>query len=519
MSAALSSRPSTPLLRRTARFLRREAWVLFIGVLAFVTRVLWSAVVHPPRNFVYSDMHGYFDRADDFVKQPLTRAYDYLAFYPWGTHAYLGLVKRLFTTPETCPRHVKDAIASAGCLPMDVGMGVLGAIGVVYTTLIARRLTQRTSDHAETGRRRWVYVVIGLATIFYYPLLAQGGFYLSETPFFACLAAATFHSLRLADEGETRDALLFGVFVGLGAWVRPQILMSVVFLGVFWLFRRRQLPGVTLKKLVIAAVPIALMLLFSAVRTTRHARMHDRAEIALVSTNDALNYAFGRCHPISIEARTKNYRSAFGPPSLGSLYFGAREQRRRKQPVFLELAPALPDDAACEVNKRHRQRKEPSEPCILIEGKMWSRDVLGALAQRCVEKTGVARQAYYGLTHVLLNFGFNHTWPDSGQRLRETRVLGLFSVPNGGPIMKGFQLGFGVSVLPFAVIACFLAFLRSRARDGLLAMHFWAATVVAAMYFGETRLRTPYDFLFLILGIDLMSRVARRIGRKLPRPF
>lgn len=517
MSPALTSRTSSPL-RRAARFLRREAWVLLLGLLAFVTRIVWSAVVHPPRNYVFSDMHGYFDRADDFVKQPLLGAYDYLAFYPWGTHAYLGLVKLLFTTPATCPRNVKDAVAAAGCLPMDVAMGVLGAIGVVYTTLIARRLTQRTEDHAQTGRRRWVYVVIGLATIFYYPLLAQGGYYLSETPFFACLAAATFHSLRLADEGKTRDAVLFGVFVGLGAWVRPQILMSVVFVGVFWLFRRRQLPGITFKKLVIAAVPIALMLVFSAVRTTRHARMDDRREFALVSTNDALNWAFGRCHPISIEARTRNYRSAFGPPSLGSLYFGARELRRKKQPVLLELAPAFPDDPACDVNKRHRSRKEPSEPCLLIEGKMWSRGVLGALAERCVEKTGLGRQAYYAMTHVLLNFGFNHTWPDFGQRLRVTPVLGL-KIPSGGPIMKGYQLWFGVTVMPFAVIACVLAFLRSRARDGLLAMHFWAATVVAAMYFGETRLRTPYDFLFLILGIDLMSRIARRVGRKLARPL
>ena len=493
--------------------------MIFIGLLAFVTRLAWVLVVHPPRNFVYSDMGGYFYRADDVVKQPLTGAYDYLAFYPWGTHAYLGLVKRLFTTPETCPATVKDAIASPGCYPMDVAMGVLGAIGVVYTTLIARRLTQRTKEHAQTGRRRWVYVVIGLCAVFYYPALAQSGYFLSETPLFACLAAMTIHTLRLADEGKARDAVLLGIFAGLGAWVRPQILMSLVFLGVFWLFRRRSFPRVTLRKLLIAAIPIALMLVFSAIRTTRHARRYDPKEFALVSTNDALNYAFGRCHPISIEARTKGYRSGFGPPSLGSLYFGARELRRKKQPVLLELDPALPDDPACDGNKRHRDRKEPSEPCLLIEGRMWSRDVLSALARRCVEKTGLARQAYYAMTHVLLNFGFNHTWPDSGQRERTTNVLGLFTIPHGGPVMKGFQLGFGVSLLPLGVLGCILAFLRSRARDGLLAMHFWAATVVAMIYFGETRLRTPYDFLFIILGVDLLSRGLRWIGRKVARPI
>ena len=488
--------------------------MIFIAALAFATRIYWNVAVHPPRNFVYSDMHGYFDRADDFVKQPLTGVYDYLSFYPWGTHAYLGLVKLLFTTPKTCPREVKDAIAAPGCLPMDVAMAVLGAIGVVYTTLLARRLTQRTPEHAATGRRRWVYVIIGLASIFYYPFLAQGGFFLSETPFFACLAAASFHGLRLADEGKTSDALLFGLLTGLGAWVRPQILMSIVLLGIFWLFRRKQLPGATLKKLVLSAVPMALLLVFSAVRTTRHIRVYDPKEFALVSTNDALNYAFGRCHPISIEARTKNYRSAFGPPSLGSLYFGARDLRRKNQPVFLELSPALPDDPACEVNKRHKDKKEPTEPCLLVEGKMWSRHALGDLSRRCVEKTGLAKQAYYGVTHVLLNFGFNYMWPDSGQKLRKTSFLGLFDVPNGGPIIKGWQIWFGATLMPLGMIGCVLAFRKKRARDGLLAMHFWAAMIVAAMYFGETRLRTPYDFLFLIFGLDLLSRAARWLGRK-----
>jgi hypothetical protein len=513
MSAAV--RPAS-LPRRIARFLRREAWILVIGLLAFVTRIAWNTAVHPPRNFVYSDMAGYFTRAVDVATQPLTATYDYLAFYPWGAHAYLGLVKALFTTPKTCPRELLQDVAKAGCAPMDVAMAVAGAIGVVYTTLIARRLTQRTPERAATGRRRWVYVVVGFAALLYYPLLAQGSYYLSEVPFFACLAAATFHSLRLADEGKTSDAVLFGVFAGLGTWVRPQMLMSLALLGLFWLFRRRQLPGATLKRLLVAAVPLALLLVLSAVRTTRHARAHDKREFALVSTNDALNYTFGRCHSIGIETRTKNYRAAFGPPSLGSLYFGVRELRKKKQPVFIELKPALPDDLRCEVNKKHLERKEPTEPCILIEGKMWDRDKLRAIAARCVEKTGLAQQAYYAMTHVLLNFGFNHTWPDSGQKLRKVDVLGL-KIPYGGPIMKGFQLGFGVSLMPLGILACLLAFRKKRARDALLALHFWACLLVAALYFGETRLRTPYDFVFLILGLDLLSRMTRWTGRKLAK--
>lgn len=509
----MSTLAPASFLRRATRFLRREAWVIVITLLALVTRLTWNLVIHPPRNFVFSDMGGYFNRSEDFVKQPLTATADYLSFFPWGTHAFLGLVRKIFTTPLTCPREVKDNIAAAGCAPMDIALALLGVVGVFYTTLLARRLTRRGPPGATWYRRRWVYVVIGLGTVVYYPFLAQGGFYMSEVPFLACLAAATFHSVRLVDEGKTSDAILFGLFAGLGSFARPQMLMSVAFLAVFWLFRRRQLRGATLWRLALACVPLALLLLFSAIRTTRHIREHDKNEIALVSTNDALNYTFGRCHPISIEARTKGYRSFFGPPSLGSLHFGAKEQKKKKQWVPLELKPALPDDVRCESNKKHLDKKEGTEPCLLIEGKMWSRDVLAAQSKQCVEKSGYGRQAYYALTHLALNFGFNIAWPDSGQKLRETPILGV-KIKNGRPIMEAWQVGFGAAIVPFAVIACVLAFRKRRARDGMLAMHFWAASLVAMLYFGDTRLRTPYDCLLLILGLDLLARLARWLGRR-----
>lgn len=507
------SRPSS-WLHRAGRLARRDAWVIAIGFLAFLTRFVWNTVVHPPRNYVYSDMLGYFGRAQDLTSQPLFSTHDYLSFYPWGTHVYLGLTKWLFTAPTSCPRDVKDSIAAAGCWPLDVAMAIPGALGVIYTTLLARRLTLFTADHSQTGRRRWVYIAVGLASLCYYPILSQGGYYLSEAPFYACLAAAAFHSLRLADLGKTRDALLFGVFAGIGTWVRPQMLLSVALLFVFWLFRRHRLPGATVRKVFTAAVPLVILLVISAVRTTRHLRAHNPKDFALAATNDALNYTFGRCHATGIEAESKNYRAGFGPPSLGTLHWGARELRKKKQPVFLELRPALPDDRACEVNKKHIEKKEPTEPCILIKGKMWDRDKLWATSRRCIQKTGWAGQAYYTYTHLLLNFGFNRTWPDSSQKLRKTNVLGV-NVPTGMPIMNGFQVGFGFSLMPLGLLGCVLAFRKRRARDALIALHMWASVLVAVIYFGETRLRTPYDFVLIVLGLDVLSRVLGFFRRKL----
>lgn len=507
-------------MRRAARFLRREAWVIVITLLALATRLYWNLVVHPPREYVFSDMQGYYARAEDLVRQPLTATHDYLSFYPWGTHAFLGVVKWLFVRPGACPRDLKDGvIAPAACAPMDVGLAVLGALGVFYTTLLARRLTRGgAAGLAAPGalvaaRGRWVYVPIGLLAAFYYPFLSQTGYYLSEGPFFAGLAATTYHGLRLADLGKKRDALVFGLFAGLTAIVRPQALLSLAFFGLLWLFRRGRLRGATPGRLALSAAPLVAILAFSAVRTTRHIRAHDKEELALVSTNDALNYAFGRCHPVAIEAKAPGYRSFFGPPSLGALNSSARSRKAAGLFVPLELLAVYPPDTKCDLNKRRKERKEPLEPCLQIEGKMWDRDVLSALAARCMEKTGLARQAYYALTHVVLGFGLNVVWPDSAQKLRETRLLGI-PIYTGRPVMMAFQLGFGAAILPFAAIGCFLGFTRRRAREGLLAMNIWATVVVSMIYFGEARLRTPYDFVLMILGIDLIARLLRWTGRR-----
>lgn len=505
--------------------------MIAIAILALVTRLAWNLSIHPPRLYVYSDMGGYYNRADDLVRQPLSAVSDYLSFFPWGTHALLGAVKSIFIAPPpwlaslwgffgyhpggmaACPREVKDGLAPAGCAPMDVAMALCGAMGIVYTTLLARRLTQRGPESAPEGARRWVYVPIGLFLVVYYPLLAQGGYYLSEAPFFAAFSAATYHSLRLADEGERRDAALFGLFAGLATIVRPQMLMSVALLAALWHFRRGELPGLTRRRVLLAAAPLAAILAFSAVRTTRHIRAHDPSEIALVSTNDALNYAFGRCHPVAIEAHSPNYRSFFSPPSLGSIHYAGRERAKRGLWMPLPLLPAMPPDPACESNKKHAEKKEELDPCIDVRGKMWSRKELRALADDCVAKTGVGRQIYYAFSHVVLNFAFNVAWPDSGVKLKTTPFLGV-EIPMGRPVMEKWQVVFGVLVLPFALVAAARSLRRRRARSALLSVHLAAVTLVAIVYFGDTRLRTPYDGVLIVLAFDLLARIAVAIRRR-----
>ncbi len=510
------------IFQALSRFFRREAGVLIIAVLAVASRLVWNLRVHPPREYVFSDMFTYFASAQDFATQPLDLATPHLSFYPWGTYAFLGMIRRFLMAPGVCPKTVANNIAATGCAPMDIGLALLGAMGVIYTTLIARRLTSLKMESGclvPIAEGRWRYFPIGLFTVVYYPLLAQTGYYLSEGPFFAGLSAMTFHYLRFADTGKKRDAFLAGMFGGLAAIVRPQALVSVALLLLFSFFRRRSLRGIRLAGLVSMALPLICILTFSAIRTTRHIRKHDPTEMALVSTNDALNYAFGRCHAIAIEAHAPHYSAFFGPPSLGSLHFGVKKRLEAGLWSPLTLDPAFPPDAKCDSNKKRLQNNQPMEPCIEFSGKMWDRDVLQVLAKKCIEKTGWARQAYYAVTHVLIGFGFNVTWPDSAQRdtLRAT-VLGV-PVWAGRQVMAAWQVGFAVVILPFAITACILSFRRKDARNGILAMHLWATVIVSALYFGETRLRTPYDFCLIVLGLDCAGRFFRSLRRVLPPRF
>ena len=56
-----------------------------------------------------------------------------------------------------------------------------------------------------------------------------------------------------------------------------------------------------------------------------------------------------------------------------------------------------------------------------------------------------------------------------------------------------------------------LATLFSRktiARHGLLAMHLLAVIITSAIYFGDTRLRAPYDPLFILLAVEVYAFIA-----------
>jgi len=441
--------------RRLLAWIVAERWTICVVLAALLVRLHWNLVVHPLGDYIYSDMNGYVTRADRLVRDPWT-PYEYNAFFPFATHMMVAAFKAVFGPKNYTPLGIWYALMGTACV------------------LAAMRVALRISPY------RWVPPAVGLLLVFYYPHLSVGGYILSEMPFSACFMLAVWFSVRLVDRGRMGDAVAMGVFAGLGALFRPQILMAVALLGLFWIVRRKALPKVRLVHFVAAGVPLAILLGLSAA----HFRWNTGRN-GLVSENGPFNMTFGRCHNSKIEALPD------GGKYKGKVHF--------RPPEFLQLN-----------NLKDRKHKEGVEPPIQLNPTLT--DVLSypgyigdtaqhkAYIRECLAKTSLWTQVEYSYTNVILLWRYNVPWPDSGRaQWRDasrwwTRVHeNLFALPS--------------------VLILFTLFHRRTARHGWVAVHMLAVIVVAALYFGGTRHRASYDPLFLFFALEAYAFTFAAIHR------
>jgi hypothetical protein len=461
-----------PILIPVRAFLRRHRALLWVTVLALVVRLVWNLRFHNPLDFNYSDMGGYLTRADEMLTRPWlpTRAeplpplrwgpltdwlaprlfgpkMPYLTLYPYGTHAFIAAVKGLF--------------GKTSRVGIGASFAVMGALAVAYSYATVARFSPRR------GVRR----AAGILLVVYYPWISLGGYALSEAPFLLCVAAIGFYGLRFADEGRRGDAWWLGLWLSIGTMVRPQVLVSVAFLGLLFLLRRRVFHRFHLGLAVRAALPLLLTLAISAWRV--HWHMGTRVDADhLISTNGPLNRVFGRCHNTGLNAQAKDGRGFFGPPAFGALL---QYQKEHKKALFT-LDPAQGET-------------------ITFAGHMWDADPTNRVAAQCVRKTGPWRQVKYAITHVVLLWGYNIIWPDMGHKP-------MYRYP-----MTAFCVGHGILIMPPAVLAMVLAFRRRRARWMLLALHVWGLFLTSMLYFGDTRYRAPYDGILILLAVAMVPEI------------
>lgn len=437
--------PATPV-QRVLDWLYRHRWLLAIVLAAFLVRLHWNLLVHPLGDYVASDMRGYTSRADQMVDQ-FMKPIEYHAFFPYGTHFMIAAVWALFG---------KGSFAALGVL-----YALLGTVIVGYAYALAQRVS----------RRAWVPPLLGVFLVFYYPLISLGGYCLSEIPFGAMLTMATFYLVRLVQHGRLRDAWLAGITSALAAAFRPQILLSIALFFPLWLVFRRSMPLVRWRHLVYAGLPLVVMLAFSAVRLHHHTGRY-----GLVSENGRFNQLFGRCHNKKATATPKEPgrgKIRFGPPPLIQL-----ERRAKTAPnSWIQLDPALSAE-------------------IEYTGYISDAEALRSLMYKCIKKTGFWGQLRYAAVNVALLAGYNTPWPDSGRDLWRPFAIKW----------QSFHTMF--LTLP-AVLGLATLFRRETlTRHGLIALHLLAVIITSAIYFGDTRLRAPYDPMFILLAIEVYAFVA-----------
>jgi hypothetical protein len=444
--------PSTAPARPLAAMGRQGlAWfednaVLFVFVAAALAiRLHWNLEVHPPGDYIYSDMNGYVRRAEGIFDLwhrmgTVWRPNEYNGFYPYGPHALLAGMMFVFG---------KDNYVA-----MAVVYAIFGAGTVGYGYALARRVSSY----------RIVPYAVGALLVCYYPHISLGGYFLSEVPFTLCLTAGTFHLVRMIDDGNKRDAWACGIWVALGATLRPQILLSVALVGVFWLVWRKQMPRARVLLWLQVVVPVAALLVFSSWRLHYHT-----GRTGLISENGKFNQVFGRCHNKKITAlpdRPPRRRTSFGPPPL--IQLAKRAQRNPGQ--WPQLDPALQEE-------------------FEYRGYIGDDAKLDEFIAHCVHKTGWVKQVEYSVVNVLLLWRFNVMWPDSGKSAWQaySRKWGLF-VAN-------------VLAVPALITMITIAWRRFW-KLGLLALHLWAVTLMAVFYFGDQRFRTVYDPIIIVLAFE-----------------
>ena len=300
------------------------------------------------------------------------------------------------------------------------------------------------------------------------PWIEHAGFALSETPTAFCVALSTWAATRLPQEGKLRDALTPGVALAVGVALRPQILVSAGLLAVVFFWRRRALAGASLRPLAVAAVPLLLVLAFSAGRTRYHA-----GHWGLISTNGAFNYALGRCHAHTLSAQ-QTPRSGYQPPSFLRLW-------RFREKSGVDPIPAL-DPALT--------------PELSFDGKLWEEAPARALAARCVAVTGPVRQAKYSLSHLLLLWAYNVPWPSTG------------------PIAMVASIAHPILLLPGLLVALARSLRERHALALLLSAHVFALFAVAMVFFGEARLRLHYDGVIVTLAVWVYAGWYERLSAR-----
>ena len=447
---------ATTVGRALGRRLYQERWLLAIFLGALITRLHWNEAIHPPGEYIYSDMNGYVQRADRLLERGLV-PHEYDSFFPFGTHWLVAGVKYVWGV---------DNYVAVGRV-----YALLGAIAVACAYAIARRASRFAT---------WVAPAVGLLGIFYYPHLSLGGYILSEVPYTAFFMLALVFLMRMLDHGRYVDALAMGTAVAIAMVFRPQALLSAAPIGLFWILRRKQVPNLKIWGLLVAFIPVVIGLALSS--ALLH---HNTGRRGLISENGSFNLVFGRCHNSKIQSMPDGKghgRVHFRPPPFLQLTNLAATKKKAGEKPSMALQPAIDD-------------------VLTYKGYIGDRDKHMEFVRECIERTGWWGQVKYSYTNVALLWHNNIPWPDSGRK-------------QWRPITRWWTRRVKEWVLLPTLLGLILLVPRRTARMGFLASNILAMIALAAIYFGGTRHRGTYDMVVLVVVAEVYAYVLWLLGTR-----
>lgn len=437
----------------------RHRWWLALTALGLAIRLVWVHHVHPPQTAMWSDMAAYVGRAERLVTDPWGPHPDE-AFFPFGTHYLLALPMALFGPKAYVACATWWALLSAALVP--VAYLLCGQLLGGSTWLRRAHRGDEDEDDDLEGTNAAARAA-GFLVAIDYPLFSYSGLFLSEVPFALFLTATALFGLRFVDGGRRADALGLGLCAALGATVRPQLLVGLALALLVIVWRRRAFARLSLPRLGVGLLPVVAVVGLSLVHSERHT-----GRATILAQNGGLNRAFGRCHAYEIVGQG----GGFGPPAFGTLW--------RAERVDSDSWPKL----------------DPAKsPTLAVPAPMWDEAAMNALADECIEETGLARQATYAMTHVALLWGFNVAWPHSEREPNRSYMRGW---------MRAHLL-----FVPGMIVAMAMGASRRWPRHGVVAAFVWSLILVAMLVMGSARFRVPYDALIIVLALDVYARLQR----------
>ncbi len=440
---------------------RDPMFFVALVVLSLITRLVWVLWVHPPEDYVFSDMARYIERAREAAAHPFSHGYMGGAWQAFGTHVLLALPLALPAAYGLRAAAVLWALMSAASVPVGYRLG---------TRLFARRWQQRT---------------LGMALLLWHPHLSNAGYFLSETPFLLAALVSTLSLVLLVQEG--RCAWLAGVSAALVFALRPQSALFYAGAFVWWWLKRASLPKVTLRHMGVVGACLAAMLGLSLLRFYAHT-----GYCCGIAENANMNLTAARCHNVITEAfaNERELQRAQRDPSTTR-----RHGRWVSLPGFRTLAD-LPNNSFFALRPALGER-------LQFVGRIGDPTVHRALRKRCLAATGVLGQVRYSLVNVALLWWYSRPWPE------QERGRATFLAP-----VAWFQRLFPwVIALPsFAGMVIVLR--RGNPAWMLVALQLLSMVAIAAVFFGEFRLRLPYDPYAIMLALVFYTWAVSVVTRR-----